>query len=181
MKPQNLRPLNPQPHRDRYSALFVAGSLVLALGLGACSKQDESKSAGQQVDSAIAKGEQAAAEARAKTEESAAKAKVKVESAMADAGAALKSASAGAETTARDVAARIEGKIDDVSITTLVSAAIGKESDLSVVKINVDTKNGAVTLNGSAPTEVAREKAGNIARAVKGVNSVDNKLVVKAS
>ncbi|MEP6965178.1 MAG: BON domain-containing protein, partial [Polaromonas sp.] len=46
---------------------------------------------------------------------------------------------------------------------------------------NVDTKNGAVTLNGSAPTEVAREKAGNIARAVKGVNSVDNKLVVKAS
>jgi osmotically-inducible protein OsmY len=35
-------------------------------------------------------------------------------------------------------------------------------------------------LNGSAPTEAAREKAATIAKAVKGVSSVDNKLVLKA-
>ena len=72
-------------------------------------------------------------------------------------------------------------KLDDVSITTSVSAEIAKDNDLSVLKINVDTKDGAVTLNGSAPTDAAREKAGSIAKAVKGVHSVDNKLVVKAS
>ena len=33
----------------------------------------------------------------------------------------------------------------------------------------------------SAPTDATREKAGNIAKAVKGVNSVDNQLVVKAN
>lgn len=173
-----LRHLSPsgRPH----GALLVAGSLALAFALGACSKQEETKSAGQQVDSAIAKTEQAAAEARAKTAAAAAEAKAKTESAMADAGTAIKNATDKAESSVKDATAKMEGKLDDVSITTSVSSAIGKESDLSVLKINVDTKDGVVTLNGSAPTEAAREKAGNIAKAVKGVNSVDNKLVVKA-
>lgn len=35
-------------------------------------------------------------------------------------------------------------------------------------------------LNGPAPTEAARDKAGSIAKAVKGVKSVENRLVLKA-
>ncbi len=181
MKLANLRSVNPEPVRIRpYGAMLVAGSLALAFGLGACSKQEEGKSAGQQVDSAMAKGEQAAAEVGAKTEEAAAKAKTEVETAAANAGAAIKSATENAETSAKDAAATMGGKIDDMTITTAVSAAIGKDADLSVFKIDVDTKEGVVTLKGTAPTEAAREKAGNIAKDVKGVNSVDNKLVVKA-
>ncbi len=161
-------------------AIVALGSLALALALGACTKQDDNKTAGQQIDSAVAKTEQAAAEARAKAEQAAVQAKAKTESAMASAGTAIKDATQTAESSARQAATKMEEKFDDVSITTSVSSAIGKEGDLSVLKINVDTKNGVVTLNGSAPSEAAREKAGNIAKAVKGVNSVDNKLVVKA-
>ena len=170
MKSPNLHPINPLPVRIRpYGAMFVAGSLVLAFGLGACSKQEEAKTTGQQVDSAMAKGEEAAA-----------KAKADVETAATNAGSAIKSAAEDASSSAKDAAATIEGKIDDASITTSVSAAIAKDADVSVFKIDVDTKDGTVTLKGSAPTEAAREKAGNIAKAVKGVNSVDNQLVVKA-
>jgi len=45
----------------------------------------------------------------------------------------------------------------------------------------VDTRDGAVTLKGSAPTSAARDKAADLAKAVKGVKSVDNKLEVKAA
>lgn len=181
MKPQAFPLSRRTPTRHRpHGALVAVGSLALALALGACSKQED-KTAGQQLDSAIAKTEQAASEARAKAEQSAAEAKAKTESAMASAGTAIQDATKNAESSAKEAVSKAEGKLDDVSITTSVSSAIGKESDLSVLKINVDTKNGAVTLNGSAPTEAAREKAGSIAKAVKGVNSVDNKLVVKAS
>ena len=182
MKPQAFPLSRRSPTRHRpHGALVAVGSLALALALAACSKQEDNKTAGQQLDSAIAKTGQAAAEARAKAEQSAAEAKAKTESAMASAGTALKDAIKNAESSAKQTATKAEEKLDDVFITTSVSSAIGKESDLSVLKINVDTKNGAVTLNGSAPIEAAREKAGRIAKAVKGVNSVDNKLVVKAS
>lgn len=163
-----LSPLKLRPH----GGLAMVSSLALILALSACGKQEEkeSKTAGQQVDAAIAKTEQAAAEARVKAEQAAAEAKAKTESTLASAGTVLK-----------DAASKAAEKMDDVAITAAVSSGIAKDSDLSMLKINVDTKDGTVTLNGNAPTEAARDKAGSIAKAVKGVRSVDNKLVVKAS
>ncbi|SFB68193.1 BON domain-containing protein [Polaromonas sp. OV174] len=151
--------------------LLVISSLALALVLSACGKQDQatSSSAGQQVDSAIAKTEQAAEQAKAKTE-----------STLANAEVALKDAAQKAETATKEAASQVGDKVDDMSITAAVSAGLAKDPDLSAFKINVDTKNGAVTLNGTAPTDAARDKAGSLAKAVKGVNSVDNKLVVNA-
>jgi hypothetical protein len=149
----------------------VLSSLALVLTLSACDykQQGDGKTAGQQLDSAIAKTEQAAAQAKAKTESS-----------MANVGTAVKDAAQNAEAAGKDMAGKAGEKLDDMAITTAVSAGLAKDPDLSAFKINVDTKNGAVTLNGSAPTEAAREKAGTIAKAVKGVSSVDNKLVLKA-
>jgi osmotically-inducible protein OsmY len=72
-------------------------------------------------------------------------------------------------------------KIDDVAITASVSAGFAKDADLSAIKIDVDTKSGMVTLYGPAPTVAARDRATTIAKSIKGVNSVDNKLVVKGS
>ncbi len=92
----------------------------------------------------------------------------------------MKDATQSAESSARELASKAAETLDDVAITAAVSAGLAKDPNLSAIKINVDTKNGAVTLNGSAPTEAAREKAGSIAKAVKGVNSVENKLVLKA-
>lgn len=99
---------------------------------------------------------------------------------MANAGAALKDATQSAESSAKELARKAAETLDDVAITTAVSVGLAKDPDLSAIKINVDTKNGAVTLSGPAPTEAARDKAGSIAKAVKGVNSVDNRLVLKA-
>jgi len=71
-------------------------------------------------------------------------------------------------------------KIEDGVITTKVNAALAADKDLSAVKIDVDTKDGIVTLTGPAPTAAAREHATDIAKNVKGVTSVNNQLTVKA-
>jgi len=162
--------LHSSPARGALRPVAIASAVAIALALSACGKQDDGKTAGQQLDSAIAK-----------TGEAAAQAKAKAESEMASAGAAMKSATQSTESSGKDIAVKAGEKIDDLTITTSVTAGLAKDPDLSALKINVDTRNGAVTLNGSAPTEAAREKAATLAKAVKGVNSVDNKLVVKAA
>lgn len=158
---------------------FALTSVVLLLALSACNKQDN-KTVGQKLDSAIEKTSEAAAQAKVKTEQSAEQAKSKTEETLANAGAALKNATQKAEASIKDAAGKASEKMDDFSITTAVSAGIAKDSELSVLKIKVETKNGVVTLNGTAPAEAAREKASGLAKAVQGVRSVDNKLVVKA-
>jgi hyperosmotically inducible periplasmic protein len=71
-------------------------------------------------------------------------------------------------------------KVDDGMITAKVNAALVADKDLSAVKINVDTKDGVVTLTGPAPSPEAAAQATRIAKDVKGVISVNNQLVVKA-
>lgn len=168
MKKQPLNRLSVHQHFNPPWIMF--GALALGLALSACGKKAEEQTAGQRLDSAIAKTEKAAEEAKAKTETT-----------LANAGGALKDATQSAESSAKKAASTAGEILDDVAITAAVTAGLAKEPDLSALKINVDTKNGTVTLNGSAPTEAAREKAGSIAKAVKGVNSVENKLLVKAS
>jgi hyperosmotically inducible protein len=165
-----LTPLHFSPAGNALRPLAIAGAVALALGLSACGKQDDGKTAGQQLDSAIAK-----------TEEAAARAKVRAESEIASAGASIKSATQSADSSGKDMASKAGEKIDDLTITTTVTTGLAKDPDLSALKINVDTRDGAVTLKGSAPTAAARDKAATLAKEVKGVNSVDNKLVVKAA
>lgn len=71
--------------------------------------------------------------------------------------------------------------MSDAAITASINADLLKDPDLSVLKIDVDTKMGAVVLNGLTPSEEARARAEKIATAVKGVMKVDNKLTVKKS
>jgi len=150
---------------------FALGlSLAAVLMLGACGKTDDGKTVGQKVDAALAK-----------TQEVATEAKVKTESAMANAGTALKDATQKGEAASKDMANKVEDKFDDLAITTAVNAGLAKNSDLSALKINVDTKNGVVLLKGTAPSLAAKERATEITKAVKGVATVDNQLVVKSS
>ena len=156
--------------RGTRSYLAVASALAMVLTVSACNKTDDGKTAGQKLDSAIAKTEQAAAEAKAKTESS-----------MANAGNAMKDATANVEVSGKGMVEKAGDKADDAVITARLSASLAKDPDLSAIKIDVDTKGGAVTLTGTAPTEAAKEKATTIAKGLKGVSSVDNKLVVKPS
>lgn len=151
------------------SALAISCALVLLTAIAGCGKKNDDQTVGQKLDTAVAKTEQAALDAKAKAGTS-----------MDKAENAMKDAADKAEASSKSTAAKVASTMDDVSITTAVSAALVRDPDLSALKIDVDTKNGGVTLNGPAPTLAAKEKATALAKAVKGVTSVDNKLVVKA-
>ena len=65
-----------------------------------------------------------------------------------------------------------------MAITASVNARLAKDPDLSALRINVDTKDGAVTLTGPAPSQSAKDRAATLAREVEGVKSVTNNLSV---
>ena len=163
--------MNSQHPMDRPAPRIASILAVsaLALGLAACGKTEE-PTVGQRLDSAVEKTEQAAADAR-----------VKAESAMQSAETKMEQGAANAEAKAKDAANTAKGAIDDATITAQVNAGLAKDPDLSALKINVDTVNGKVTLNGPAPSTVARDRAETIAKSVTGVTSVNNQLVVTAS
>lgn len=145
-------------------------ALLLITALSACDKKNDDQTVGQQLDIAVAKTEQAAADAKAKAQTS-----------ISHAENALKDATSKAEAAGKSTADKVAGSMSDVSITSAVSAVLARDADLSALKINVDTKNGKVTLNGPASSITAKEKATTLVKAVKGVVSVDNKLVVKGN
>jgi hyperosmotically inducible periplasmic protein len=68
--------------------------------------------------------------------------------------------------------------IDDVTIGTKLKAALAADPELSALKINVDTTQGAVRLKGEVKTLALRRKAEDMARKIEGVKSVDNQLIV---
>jgi len=70
-------------------------------------------------------------------------------------------------------------KVGDAVITTSVNAELAKDPSLSATKIDVDTVAGRVALRGTAPSLSARDRATQLASAVKGVVSVDNQLTVE--
>jgi hyperosmotically inducible protein len=63
-------------------------------------------------------------------------------------------------------------------ITMKIHSAYIPETVLEGSNIDVDTTNGAVTLNGTAPSEAARARAVALAKATDGVKSVTDKLRV---
>ena len=71
--------------------------------------------------------------------------------------------------------------VKDSVITTKIKAELAEEKVSSLVKISVDTDNkGMGTLGGTAPNQKAVDKAASIARAVKGVTSVENHIQIAA-
>ena len=66
----------------------------------------------------------------------------------------------------------------DTGITASVKTALAADPTLSVLKIEVDTEAGVVSLTGPAPDEKSRERAAVLAAAPPGVVRVDNRLVV---
>ena len=68
--------------------------------------------------------------------------------------------------------------VDDVTIGTKLKAALAADPELSALKINVDTTQGAVRLRGEVKSVALRRKAEDLARKTEGVKSVDNQLIV---
>ncbi len=152
----------------RMRLLLPLGVLAVAQVLSACSERVPEKTVGQTVDQAITSTQQAAQSAASD-----------VKQGVANAGESVRSATQDMRTGSQETAQNVEAKIDDAAITTSIMASFAKDSELSAIKIDVTTKAGAVTLIGPAPNSAAIERATTIARGVKGVTNVDNKLVLK--
>ena len=145
------------------SLLQILAVSALALGLTACGPND-GQTAGQKLDNAIDKTEQAADNAKAEADRAAETAGQKLDNAV--------------EAT-KDAASNAADAVGEAGITGKVNAALVGDPELSALKIDVDTKDGVVTLNGEAPNQSAKDRAEQLAKAVEGVNSVNNLLTVK--
>lgn len=132
-------------------AALALTSFALAASLSACQRPEADKTVGQKIDGAAARVEQQAGEMKADAKQAAATATEKV-----------------------------KGTASDVAITTEVNARLARDTQLSALRINVDTTEGQVVLNGSAPDAAARERARTLAVGVDGVRGVDNRLIVSA-
>jgi osmotically-inducible protein OsmY len=69
--------------------------------------------------------------------------------------------------------------VDDSVITAKVKSQLAADDFLKSFEISVETYKGSVQLSGFVASQKAVNKAGEIARGVKGVKSVKNDLNVK--
>ncbi len=136
--------------------ITILTAIAAAATLSACNRADDGRTAGQKVDSTVAKVEKKADEVQAD---------------MRAAGEKAKDGAAGAMDS-------VTGKAKDAVITTSVNAELAKDSQLSALRINVDTVEGRVALRGTAPDAASKDRATTLAQRVDGVKAVDNQLTV---
>lgn len=70
--------------------------------------------------------------------------------------------------------------VDDAAIVAKVKSGLLSSSEVEGLDVNVDARNGVVTLSGTADTMAERSSAERIAKSADGVKSVDNKIVIKS-
>lgn len=69
--------------------------------------------------------------------------------------------------------------VDDSGITTAVKARFVADKTVAASAINVETLSGTVMLSGFAKNAGEKSNAEAIARGVKGVMSVDNRIAIR--
>jgi hyperosmotically inducible protein len=69
--------------------------------------------------------------------------------------------------------------LDDSVITSKVKSLLAADDFLKSFQIGVETYKGVVQLSGFVDTQKAVDKAVEITRSVKGVESIKNDLIVK--
>jgi hyperosmotically inducible periplasmic protein len=82
---------------------------------------------------------------------------------------------AGCQTTTGKTAGTV---VDDSSITASVKAKLVADKPANLTRVDVDTNNGTVYLNGVVDTPAQRARAEELARQATGVKTVVNNLQV---
>jgi len=162
--------------RNAFHARTALALALASLALAACERPVDGTTArtdgatvGQKVDRTLAT-----------TKEELARVGEKVKPALERAGESLERGAEKVKPTLEKAGEKIkEAATGDPAITASIKASYLKDPDLSVLKIDVDTKDGVVTLNGLADTPSARLRAEKLAEATKGVREVRNHLTVK--
>lgn len=67
---------------------------------------------------------------------------------------------------------------DDSAITARAKSALQADAELSNTKIDVTTSAGVVKLKGDIKSLALRRKAEALVKAVPGVKSIDNQLII---
>lgn len=86
----------------------------------------------------------------------------------------------GAPTAPQAAQPAASAKVDDAQITARVRAELAAARDLgdADAKIDVDTREGVVTLSGPVQTAAVKARAAEIARTVRGVVDVNDQLTL---
>jgi hypothetical protein len=71
--------------------------------------------------------------------------------------------------------------VTDATLTTKVKAALADDVSFKTLKLDVDSKDGVVTITGTVPTADQRLSITKVAEQVQGVKSVDNRVEIKPS
>ncbi len=74
---------------------------------------------------------------------------------------------------------RADNAIDDAWITMKVQSKYFIHDEIKSRDVDVDTRNGVVTLNGSVPSATAKGAAEVIAQDTDGVSKVINRLTIE--
>ena len=152
----SLRTGEYRPPRRRWPGVLAACVLGAGLGALAVSSFYDERTVGERLDATVSATQQTVAQG-------------------------VEGLRDGATTAARDgaeVSDRAASALNDAGITAAVKTALAADPRLSAVKIDVDTKDGVVSLEGPAPDEKSRERAEVLAAAPEGVLRVDNRLVI---
>ena len=163
--------------------MLVAAAVAATLMLGGCDRPDSSqpRAVTPSYDSGIAKPVDKSADAMAERSASMAPEKLAPEK-SADTSAADKSAdTAAADKSADTGATLVAAARDDAAITAKVTQSIKADTALKAMPIQVDTKDGVVTLSGTVDTQDMRLHAHEIAATTSGVARVVDNLTVKST
>jgi len=71
--------------------------------------------------------------------------------------------------------------VSDASVTTAVKTRLMKDKAARETSIDVDTKDGVVTIAGTVPTEADKTRIDSLVRRTTGVKGVNNTLTVSAA
>jgi len=82
---------------------------------------------------------------------------------------------------AKQTTAKATQVVEDPAITAAVKSKLLADTTVSGLKIDVDTKDGVVTLNGNAATRAEAQRAVKLARGTSGVKRVVNNLTVASA
>lgn len=172
--------------RRHIASAALAGSAAL-LALSACDREattqarNEAASLGKKVDQALDRTQEKLAAAGEKLQPRLEAAGERISAAGEQVADKVKDVATPGDAAGNGGAATQSSRasLGDAAITASIKTDFLKDPDLSVLKIDVDTKDGVVTLNGLADNEGARKRAGQLAGAIKGVREVRNHLTVK--
>lgn len=78
-----------------------------------------------------------------------------------------------------DASENADGRTLDANISSAIMGKFATDDLISSSRINVDTTNASVTLNGKVSTQLKADRAMELGRSVEGVKRVRSNLIVE--